>query len=442
MWKFVVTLIVSAFLLTQTGLTKEYDLETILKLAEQNNKEIKLARSDLKLAAARRKEAISTALPKVNLELKYNRNFLENIFYFTIQDPETGEQKTQSFKASFANEYQFNAVLNQTLYSFGKVGNAIIAANYFKKYTNYQFTAEYQRVFTRVKKAFYQALLMQKVWEVTKQSEISARDNYENLRTKFESGAISEFELLQAESRWKNAIPETMKARKNYKLAINNLKALVDIPLREEITLVGNLETIPALPDSFTEKQVFEQRPDYNALLWEKKLREKRVSVEFSNHLPTLNGNLIYTYGARSDQFKLENDNDNVILGVTLTIPIFSGGYTSAQVQKARVDVEKVNTRIAMANDNIRIELQNILLRIREAYERILAGKKSVETARRAYEIAETRVKNGLATQLELKDSRVFLDQAQLNYYLAIYDYLDAKFDWDRATGQVATDGI
>ncbi len=429
------------FTVTDLLPAKEYDLAAILKLAEQNNKDLKLAGSDLEFASAQLKEAISTALPRINVDLGYNRNFLESKFYFTVTDS-AGKQRTESFKASFTNEYQLNAVLNQTLFGFGKVGNAIRAANYFKKFTNFQYSGQWQYVITEVKKAFFQVLLLKNVWDVSRQSELSALDNYENIKLKYDSGVVSEFELLQAESRWQNAIPETMKARKNYELSINYLKALVDIPLREEITLIGDLETYPIVPDSLTYDQIFEQRPDYNALMWEKKLQERRVAYEFSNYLPTLQGNLIYTYGARSDQFQLENRNDNIILGITLNIPVFTGFYTSAQVQKARIDVERVKTRISKANDDIRIEIQNIRLRLQESSERIVANKKSVETARRAFEIAESRVEHGLATQLELKDSRVFLDQAQLNYYSAIYDYLDALFDWQRATGQVTVAGI
>ncbi|MFZ0391024.1 MAG: TolC family protein [Calditrichia bacterium] len=416
---------------------KTYNLESILILARQNNKQIKLAEADKQFADAQKKEAVSTALPKINVDLGYNRNIFENRFYFEVEDPETGAMTTQSFKASFKNEYTLNAALNQTLFGFGKIGNAIQAAGYFEKYTNFNYQTQWQDVITQVKKAFYSALLLKQVWNVAEQSGQNARENYENILLKFESGAVSEFELLQAESRWQNVIPEAMQARKNYELALNNLKALVDIPLREEIELTGEFESLPPMPDSLSYGIVFEQRPDYNSLLWEKKLQEKRVAVEFSNHLPTLSGNVVYTYGARSDQFQLENDNDNVIVGVSLNVPIFSGGFTTAQVQKAKVDVQRVKTRIDMANDNIRIELQNIRLRLKEAQERMQATQKSVNTARRAYEIAESRVIHGLATQLELKDSQVLLDQAQVSYYSAIYDYLEAYFDWQLATGQV-----
>ncbi|RQW06196.1 MAG: TolC family protein, partial [Calditrichaeota bacterium] len=418
-----------------------YDLESILDLAQKNNKEIKLARSNLEFADALRTEAISQALPEINAQAAYNRNFMQNRFFFTVTDS-AGIPRTESFTVSFDNDYQFNASLNQTLFGFGKIGNTIRAAGYYKTYSQLQFDAEYQNIITLIKKAFYQAILQQKVWEVTLESENSARDNYENVKIRYESGAVSEFELLQAETRWQNVIPTTTQARKNYEVALNNLKALVDIPLREEVELKGEFQTIPPLPDTLTYNEAFEKRPDYNALLWQQKFQEKRVAVEKSNHYPTLNGNLTYIYNASSNRFELENKNDNLILGVSLNIPIFSGFFTEAQVQKARIDVDRVKTQISKAHDDIRIELQNIYLRLREARQRIDAARKSIETAGRAFDIAETRVENGLATQLEFRESRVDLDRAQVTYYSAIYDYLDAYFDLERATGSVNLNDI
>ena len=58
-----------------------------------------------------------------------------------------------------------------------------------------------------------------------------------------------------------------------------------------------------------------------------------------------------------------------------------------------------------------------------------------MNTAEKAFRIAEVSARNGLATQLELKDARVVLDQAQVNYYSSIYQYLDAYFDWQNAIG-------
>ncbi len=419
----------------------EYDLDSIIKLAEEKNKDMQLARSELKTASALKLEAVSNALPTVEVNAGYNRNFRENIFYFEAPDPQTGEIRTQSFKTSFRNEYSLNAVLSQTIFSFD-VGTAIQAANYYNKFTNYQFDTQRQTVIAEVKKAFYQVLLAKKVLEVAKDSETSAKENFENISLRYEAGAASEFDKLQAEVRWQNSIPNTIRARRNYDVALNNLKSLVEIPIMEEITLDGSIESYPPMPPETNFQDVIEQRPDYAALQWEKKLQEKNVQVQYGNFLPSLKGNLTYTYTAASDEFKLERDNDNIILGISLNVPIFTGGFNIAQVRKARAEVEKVNTRIAKADDNIQIQLQNIRLRLNEANQRIMAARKSVNVAERTFALARSQAESGIITQVELKENRVALDQAQVNYYTAIYDYLEAYFDWERATGNVTTTGF
>lgn len=418
-------------LLLNFAMAKEYDLPAILQLADQKNRDIQLARSELKIASAEKLAAYSRAFPKLNVDAGYNRNFLENIVFFRLNG------QTQSFKTSFRNEYRLTASLNQTLFSY-EVGVAIQAARYFNKMTQYQFDATRQFVLARVKKAFYQVLLLREVYQVARDSEESARDNYLNIKEKFENGIVSEFDLLQAEVRWQNAIPETIKARKDLDLAINNLKVMAGIPLDDEVTLQGTLETFPPLPEALTLEDVTGHRPDFNALVWEKKLREKNVSAQKSDFFPSLNASLQYLYTAASDRFKLEQDNDNIVLGVSLHIPIFSGGNTIANVRKARAEVEKVKTRIDQTTDNIRIDLLNIRLRLREARQRIDAARHGVQTARRAYEIAEVRVQNQLSTQVELKENRVALDRAQVNYYSAIFDYLNAYFDWQLSIGAVS----
>jgi outer membrane protein len=436
-------LLFTTLLSAATGVLRatEYDLNTIISLAEEKNKDIQLAMAELKTASALKLEALSSALPSFEVNAGYNRNFRENIFYFEAPDFQTGQIRTQSFKTSFANEYRLNAVLSQTIFSFD-VGTAIQAANYFKKYTNYQYDTQRQAVIAEVKKAFYQALLAQKVLEVAKDSENSAKENYDNISIRYDAGATSEFDKLQAEVRWQNSIPNTTRAQRNYDIALNNLKSLVEIPIAEEITLSGSIENYPPAPQELSFEEVVGQRPDYQSLYWEKRLREKNVQVQYGNFLPSLEGSLTYTYSASSDEFKLEQENDNVILGVNLKIPIFSGGFNVAQVRKAKAEVEKVRTRIAKVDDNIHIELQNIKLRLEEANQRIVSARKSVNVAQRAFELAQSQAESGLITQVELKENRVALDQAQVNYYTAIYDYLEAYFDWEMATGNVTTTGF
>ena len=107
------------------------------------------------------------------------------------------------------------------------------------------------------------------------------------------------------------------------------------------------------------------------------------------------------------------------------------------RAEQARIGLEKSQLRTRQARDDIYNELANIYLWLKEAHGRIASAEATLNSAERAFSIAETTSQSGLTTQLELKDARLDLDEARLNRYLAIYDYLAAYFEWERAVGEV-----
>ncbi|MFC2155553.1 TolC family protein [Acidobacteriota bacterium] len=412
------------------------DLDYFLSLVKQNSKDLKLAGKELDMAKVYKKEAMATALPVVMMEANYNRNLKDNFLYIDFPDFETGEMTNQKFKINYRNEYSLSMVLSQTLFSF-KVGTALKAAKQYKKLTDFIYEATDQAIMTFSKKVFYQTLLLEKLWEVTRASEQNAHENYLNMKKKYDHGQVSQFKLLQTEVRWENLIPETTKARRNYEMALNNLKNLAGIPVEQEINLSGELDSYPPLPARIEFDFILNNRPDFNALKWEEKLRGTAVKSSSAERLPSLKLNLIYNFNSLSDRFKLERQNKSYIVGLNLSVPIFTGGYRQAQVSKAKIELEKARIKIDQSKEKIYNEIHNIQLRLEEARKRILSGKKSLQTAKKAFEIAQISADNGLATQLELKDVRVLYDQATLNCYASVYDYLDAYFDWEQTTGQL-----
>jgi len=433
----IVTIHLLLMLVISPGLQAEtYDLKAFLSRVESHSKDLKLAMKELDMAKVYKKEALSSALPKIMMEANYNRNLKANYLYIDFPDFETGEMTNQKFKINYKNEFGLNAVLNQTLFSF-KVGTALKAAKEFKMLTNFIYDATHHTIIKMAKKTFYQTLLLKKVWEVNRSSEVNAHENFLNMKKKFDNGQISEFKLLQAEARWQNLIPETTKAKRNYELALNSLKNLAGLPMEEELELRGDFDRIPPMPVLPSVDTVLEKRPDYNALLWEEKLRGTGVKSEIADQLPSLNLNLIYNFSSLSDDFKLERQNQSYIVGLNFSFPIFTGGYTRAQVRKAKIELEKTRIKIDKEKEKIYNDIHNIWLRLEEARKRIQSAKKSLETAKKAFKIAEITAANGLATQLELKDARVIYDQATLNGYASTYDYLDAYFDWEQATGSL-----
>ena len=415
--------------------TSNITLESFLSLVKRNSKDLKLAKKELDMAKVYKKEALATALPSLIIDANYKRNLKDIFLFIDFPDFETGEMTNQKFKINYKNEYGLSAVLSQTIFSF-KVGTALKAAKQYKKITDFVYKAADKAVITIAKKAFYQTLLLEKLWEVTKASQQNAHENYLNVKKKYDNGQVSQFKLLQAEVRWENIIPETIKARRNFELAINSLKNLAGIPIDREISLTGDLEHYPPLPAKVQLDFVLNNRPDYNALLWEERLRGTAVKSESAERYPSLNLNFIYNFSSLSDHFKFERQNKSYILGLNLSFPLYTGGYREAQIRKAKIELDKSRIKIEQQRDKIDNQVRNIYLRLEEAQKRILSGKKSLQTAKKAFEIAQISADNGLATQLELKDIRVLYDQATLNCYASVCDYLSAYFDWEQATGK------
>lgn len=428
-------IIITIIFLGQNLFAQSIDINKFLELVEANNKDILIAVKDLDIAEAQDAMARSGAYPYISASAGYNRNLKEAFMFFNANDlnPDAPNEISK-FAINYKNEFSAGAVISQQIFNWS-VFNAIQAAEQYEKLTDHAFDATRKGVINGSKKAFYQTLLLKEIWEVNKDSEKNAHENYLDLKKKFEVGLISELELLQAEVRWQNYVPEQTKSERNYKLAQNSLKTLAGLKYDEPFEIVGELKVGPEKPTKIEMADVLNNRSDYNAMIWEKKLRESNVEVEWSGHMPSLSASLVYQYSAMSDEFKFERENNYFIAGLSLQIPIFSGGLTSAKVQQAQIEVDQNNLRISKFENEIFTEINNLELKLTEAEKRITSAESTFKTAKKAFNISEITFENGLATQLELKDARLGYDRAKLNYYAAVYEHLEAFFDWELAVG-------
>jgi outer membrane protein len=427
--------LVALLLFGSKAFAQKYDINRFIELVKKNNKDILIAAKDLEIADAQDAMARSGAYPYIAASAGYNRNLKEAFMFFNANDlnPDAPNEISK-FAINYKNEFSAGAVLNQQIFNWS-VFNAIQAAEQYENLTDHAFDATRKGVVNGSRKAFYQTLLLKEIWEVNKESEKNSHENYLELKKKFDVGLVSEFQLLQAEVRWQNYIPELTKSERNYLLAINSLKTLAGIDYTKEFEIVGQLEVKPAKPAFVDMKDVLTNRSDYNAMLWEMKLRESNVDVEWSGHMPSLSASLSYQYSSMSDEFKFERQNNYLIAGLNLKIPIFSGGMTSARVQQAQIEVDQTELKISKFESEIFTEIKNLELKLTESENRIESAESTFKIAKKAFKIAEITSENGLATQLELKDARLGYDQAQLNYYASVYEYLESYFDWELAVG-------
>jgi len=424
--------ILTFLLLGSFTFAQQIDLDHFINLVKKNNKDILIAAKDMDIAKARHKEAQSNAYPHLNAEANYKRNIKDMYMYFDMPI----KQFPSKIKASKKNDWKFQATLTQAVFN-ATVFTAIRAAEEYERLTDYTYDANFVGVITAAKKAFFQTALLKKVWFVKKATETNAKENYELVKNKFDNGLISKLELLQAEVRYKSSIPETTEAERNYKLALNTIKNLAGISVSENIMIDADLETIPLKPENAELSEVIKRRPDLNAMVWENNLRKTNVEVEYSAHFPTVYASLAYVFQSQTDKMNFDNQNNLLIAGLSVKIPIFNGLETTAKVQKAQIEAEQSALKIEKHKEKIENELLNLKIKLEESSSRIKSARTTLETAETAFKVTSKSSANGIATQLQLKDARTQLDQAKLGYYSAVFDFITTCIDWELAAGLV-----
>ncbi len=431
----------SQFLYAQ-GSDHKFNLDDFVARVNQANLQLKISKAEKDFEQKATNEAVASLLPQVNFQGGYQRNFNEQYVYFEFPDfsnidPETGEApvKMQKFAAGFKNDFQANFLLQQNLLSF-KTLYELKSSRIYSDIEGLKYENKAKEIINNAKKMFLQTVLMEHVYELNRLTEKNAKENYLAAKNKYENKLISEMDFLQAKVHWENQIPQAKQAKRNYLILLCNLKIIAGLNAADSIVLENQYLfknesfQVPSID------AVLEKREDYQMAIKNIDFQKISVKKEKSEFLPVVTGQLGYSYMSNSDKWKFnENENKPFYVGLTLTIPICSGGYQATQVQKAKIRQHISEMQREDAEQQIRIEISNLQMKLQEEVEIVKSAESTLNTARKGYELAQKNAGSGLISQLDLRKYSEDLKKAQLNFYYAIYNYECSKIDYNKALG-------
>ncbi len=410
--------------------THKYNLENYIKVVEENNLQIKISKNQLDFSQLSKKEALSALLPQINFQGNVKHNFSDQYMYLELPDYDnidltTGEipSRLQKFKSGFENDFQAHLILEQNLFVLKNIYDLKVSQIYSEIGT-LEHKEKTNEIISKAKKAFIQTRLMQEVFELNKVSKKNAEENYLDAKNKFENKLISELEMLQAKLRWENEIPKIKQAKRNYLILLANLKIIAGINYKDSMIIEHNLSSYEFNSKNINEKEAINKRNDYKMLEKNYELQNEIIYKEKSEYLPTISSQLGYSYLSNSDKWDLdENKNKYFYAGITLTIPIFSGGYRNTQLSKAKINFNNAKLNKQEAELSMAIEIQNLQMKMSEEYKIILAAESTVKTDQKAYKLANENISTGLISQIDLKIISEDLKKAQINLYYSVYNY-------------------
>ncbi|MEJ2636614.1 MAG: TolC family protein [Calditrichia bacterium] len=410
-------------------------LPEAIKLAMKNNQDVLIAGEEISNAHQQVRAAYAGAMPQLSVTGQYMRNIKLPVLFIPPNTPFNPTNQTQTFALGANNNYTATLNVNQVIFD-PKLGTAIQIAKKYNNYSKLASKSTRQDVELNVKKAFYGILLQQKMVKVMQQSYNLSKANYDNVQALYKQGVSSEYDLLRAQVQVANSEPPLIQAQNNLELAITNLKNLLALKLEQPLRVKGEFrfEEIPREEVRAANDAVLLSNPDIVQLKVQKSILEKKINIQQAEYFPSLAAFGNYQYQTQDNTF---NSNKykwikTFAVGLQASFTLFDGFNRAAQVQQAKIGVKKLEYSLQKAEDGLKIQILQAQMNMEEAKKRIFAQQQSLGQAEKAVQIAGTRYKSGVGTQLELLDSQTALTQARTNYTKAIYDYLIARAEWER----------
>ncbi len=436
---------------------KTLTIDDALNLALNNNTDIKIALLNVQRADAAVDEAFGYALPSLDFSANFSHfiekprmpfpdfeALLRNATYAILFDenviPRDNnkflplETKLQSFAQT--NNYQAQFQLTQTLFS-SAVFRGIGASQIYFNLSKAELKNQISKTVLSVQSAFYSALLLKKIAEITDASFLNAQENLKNVTSLYQQGLVSEFDLLQAEVAVENIRPMVLQMQNNLKSALDGLKLLIGIPQSETIYLSGEFEYKDEILPSESELIAEAMHSNFGlaSLDLKKQVDEEFIQLDVSEYWPNIYAFGNYSYAGSSDKWNFQNYSQ-LAVGVGLSINLWKGNRTKNSVEQSTVAYKQTEEMLNQYKNFLVTQVRAKLNELNRIKLVIDTQSKNVSLAERAYEIARIRYKEGTGNQLEIQNADIALKQARTNYIQSVHTYMINKFELEQILGR------
>ena len=419
---FILTLLISM----GSGDTLTFTVDEAIDFALQNNPEIKQLTIGVQKSGEQVGQAISSLYPSISA----------SGYYAYITDVPIIEFDSIPIPFGTNENYNVQISLQQVLFAWGKLYNAYKISDLGRDIAELTLARKQQEIRYAVTDAFYGLLVLE---EYLAQAEASL-DQLErfatSVETRYKAGLVSQFDLLRAKVQVENLKPGVIQAENALNLAREGFKLLLGLDLDTEFGLSGELRMVEeefALDD--LENQALQNRAEIKNLEKAERIARLNQAITRRTNLPTLVGGATYE---QRKPFSITGDDwgSSLTFNLGFEWPLFSGFSNLHKSREAALMIKEARLALENLERAIQVEVKQAYLSFLAAKEAIDAAQENVGQAKKAFEIIETRYKNGLATNLEVLDTELAYRQSQVNYLTALKTYNTSLAEIYKAIGK------
>jgi outer membrane protein TolC len=261
----------------------------------------------------------------------------------------------------------------------------------------------------------------------------TAKSLYDRAVDQQKAGLVPAIDALRSQVELQSRKQQLISARNDYAKQKLSLSRIIGLPLGQEFVLTDKAPYDAFVPPSLEEslKRAYASRADYQAALAQTRAAELSRRAATAEHYPT---------------FDLEGDfgdigvnpaqsNGTFHVAGTITVPVFQGGKTHADVLQAEAELRQARQRLEDLRGQIDNDVRNALLDLTAAADQVEVARSSVDLAEQTLTQAQDRFAAGITDSLEVVEAQESVAGAHENYISSLYAHNLAKVELARSLG-------
>ncbi|MCR4308619.1 MAG: TolC family protein [Deltaproteobacteria bacterium] len=394
-----------------------WTIDQVADIALRNHPLVRQSDAETAAAAARKGQAESPWYPSVILSTGYSR---------------TRSFSVQSEKSLTAPNEFLRGDLSVLLTDFGRTSASVNRSDALLSATRETGVTVREDVAYAAKVGYFNVLRAGRNLEVKRETLRQRESLLKQAEAFFEAGIRAKIEVARTEANLYDARAQLSQAENDVRVARITLLNRMGVEGPANFLLSDSLaaETIPGtVPDWIAEAE--RNRPELKALRERERAAAQAVRFARGGYFPVLAGAAGFGYGG--DEAPLDQ---NYTVGVTLSVPLFSGFLTREQVKEAEASLSSVRHELTDVRRRVLLQVEQAAYGVSEASERIGARKKEREASDENLRLATARYEVGVGSIIEMIDAQVQMTQADTATIDAQYDYSVSVATLLRAVGR------
>jgi outer membrane protein len=424
------------------------DLMQTYHLARAGDPQFSAAESSRDIAKEGAVQASAALLPQIGLSASYGRSRSSGPSTQTQFDPATGQPiRVAGESESDTRNRSVGVDGTQVLFDFGALSR-VRSQNALGRASDFTLEAAGDTLITRTSAAYFNVLIAAETLAAAQAQEAALKKQFDFADKRMEVGLAPITDVHEARAQYDSARANTIVTRNELEDAYQALAEITGTPVRNLKSLPDDFK--PAMPDEQDAdawvSTALASNPSLQGLKEQVSSADADVNTARAGHMPTLYlngsygrsatwGDSTFTSTSFSSTLPASSESRGSSVGVTLSVPIFSGGATRSRVRQALAQRD-------VSVDEFEQHKRAVVRSTRNAYQSLLAGVSEVEarrlalvSARAAYEASQVGLEVGTRTVLDVLNNQNTLFNAQRDFARAKYNFLQSRLSLEQSAG-------